>query len=105
MFRFTIRDVLWLTALVAVSLACFVQRVTLEQARLEAARSRYDVERLVRMLKESGYRVMWEDELGTMGAVGTDPLLRPASNRLIADPAPRLPLPWATTRSTSDDVR
>jgi hypothetical protein len=71
MFRFTIRDVLWLMVVVGLGVTCIVQRSDLR----ESSRARYDLQKLVTLLSEQGYRVMWEDELGTMGGLATDPYL------------------------------
>ena len=73
MFRFTIRDVLWLTIVVALGVGLALQRSQLVQARRKALRSEYRLESLVEFLSTGGYRVMWEDEMGTMHAVGTYP--------------------------------
>ena len=88
MFRFTIRDVLWLTVVVALGIGLALQRSQLERTRGEASQSRYRLERLVAFLSHGGYRVMWDDETGTPGFVCTDPYLRRASDGLTADPGP-----------------
>jgi hypothetical protein len=80
MFRFTIRELVLLTLVVAMGVGMALQQSTLERARKEASWNRYRLERLVAYLKWGGYRVMWEDEMGTPGVVGTYPLLRQPSD-------------------------
>ena len=89
MFRFTIRDIVWLTIVVAIAIAWGVQRVELDRAKTEASRHKFDLYRLELLLKENGYRVMWDEEMG-MIAVGMYPPL-PDPTRLQERP-PQLSL-------------
>jgi hypothetical protein len=92
MFRFTIRDVLWLTVVVALVVAWFVQRRELEAATRTSVLAQSDVRTLVTLLDESGDRVMWDEELGTIGAMATDPELPRATEPKYRDNYPvRLP--------------
>ena len=92
MFRFTIRELVLLTLVVAIGVAWFVQRSQLIHAESRARRSVYDLQKLTTYLSECGYRVMWEDETGTRGFVCTYPTLpHNSDNRDAVVPALGLP--------------
>lgn len=88
MFRFTIRDVLWLMVVVALVTAWLVQRRELEFAKRTSLGAKADVQSLVTLLHESGYRVMWDEELGTIGALAADPRLPRAGEPRYRDDVP-----------------
>ena len=66
MFRFTIRDVLWLTVVVGFGLALVASRYELNVVRQRASLCQFRMNWLTNELKTKGYRVAWDDETGTM---------------------------------------
>ena len=66
MFRFTIRDVLWLTVVVALALAFIASRYELNAFTQRASLCQFRMNWLTNELKAKGYRVAWDDETGTM---------------------------------------
>src|SRR5262245_13346251 len=54
MFRFTIRDVLWLMVVVGLAVGWWIERGTLQNQREDARRDWYD---LTRSIDDSGYEV------------------------------------------------
>ena len=79
--RFTIRDLLWLTVVVALGVGWWIQRDALEKAKYEASRSKYELKNVIDALDRKGYHVLKEEELGTLGAFAIDPPLPRASRR------------------------
>jgi len=65
MFRFTIRDVLWLTVVVGFGLAFVASRYELNAVTERASLCQYRMNWLTGELKAKGYRVAWDDETGT----------------------------------------
>ena len=59
MFRFTIRDTLWLTVVVALGVGWWIDHRTQRAERLEAVAMRHLVEHY---LGQEGYKVSWTDE-------------------------------------------
>lgn len=71
MFRFTFRDVLWLMVVAGLMLAWVVKQRELN----DASYAGYQLKSLVTLLRDQGYRVAWNDEMGTMAVIATDPPL------------------------------
>jgi hypothetical protein len=75
MFRFTIRDVLWLTAVVGFGLALIASRYELNVISQRASISQFQLNWLSNELKNKGYRVAWDDETGTQAGYDIIPPL------------------------------
>jgi hypothetical protein len=80
MFRFTIRDVLWLTWVVGFGLALIASRYELNIASKQASLCQSRLNWLTNELKDKGYRVAWDDETGTMLSYDIIPPLPDAFN-------------------------
>ena len=67
MLRFTIRDVLWLTVVVALGLAWWIDRRALWQSDLEKTDAERKVDFLLTVLRQDGYDV--EAPQGSKGSI------------------------------------
>jgi len=65
MFRFTVRDILWLTVGVGLGLALIASRYELNIVAQQASVCQFRMNWLTNELKDKGYRVAWDDETGT----------------------------------------
>jgi hypothetical protein len=57
MFRFTIRDVLWLTVVVGMGLAWWVDHVALREIRIDKLDAERKAEFLLGVLRQDGYEI------------------------------------------------
>lgn len=63
MFRFTIRDILWLTALVAMAMVWWIDRTHLIDQAQESRTWEFRAEMLSDVLRSDGYQeVTWHDD-------------------------------------------
>jgi hypothetical protein len=86
MFRFGIRDVLWLTVVVAMAVAWYVQRVDsgkwrqrLEISTRREALSSHRLKWVDSELVSKGYDLRFDEESGTLGFYYIEPPLRNAN--------------------------
>lgn len=80
MFRFTIREMLCVTAMVAVGVAWFVEHRAAAENRLALADTEEKVEFLIKVLRQDGYDV--EAPQGSKG-----PISVPSHNQVMAERA------------------
>jgi hypothetical protein len=75
MFRFMIRDVLWLTCVAGFGLALIASRHELNIVSQQASISQFRLNWLTNDLRNKGYRVAWDDETGTQAVYDIIPPL------------------------------
>ena len=75
MFRFTIRDLLWLMVMAGLLAIVLEKHYELSRARQSAAVNERRIDAATWWLNENGYRVLWGDEVDHHGAFVTYPHL------------------------------
>ncbi|HUE72760.1 MAG TPA: hypothetical protein VMP01_17880 [Pirellulaceae bacterium] len=88
MFKFTLRDLLWLTAVVALGVAWLDQKIKLGVAESQAMQSGARLSWLVDHMASKGYRIDWNESQPAAGWF-VRPSIPAAPN--VPAPAPNLP--------------
>lgn len=75
MFRFTIRDVLWLVTVAGLATTVALQRHEVARARRSTVLSERRIELVKWLLNQNGYKVSWGDDNLKLAPIATYPSL------------------------------